>query len=109
VRRNGQPVLWTETALWAGVARLAADRDLRLEITRDPEHPLNPFLRLVTDPPRGVPEGHPGLTPRVLDAIATACLGHCVGHPITDDDGPHSHHWQPILWWCRGCGAFDEG
>jgi hypothetical protein len=22
--------------------------------------------------------------------------------------GPHEHHWQAVLWWCRGCGAFDE-
>jgi hypothetical protein len=42
-----QPVLLTETAAWAEVARLAADRGLRLEITRDPRRPLNPWLRLV--------------------------------------------------------------
>jgi hypothetical protein len=40
-------VLWTETAAWADVARLAAERGLRLEITRDPDHPLNPWLRLI--------------------------------------------------------------
>lgn len=106
--KSDQPVRWTETPLWAEIARLAAERGSQLEITRDLEHPLNPFLRLITGPPGGVPEGHPGLTPRVLDAIATARLSRRVSHPLTDDDGPHSHHWQPILWWCLGCGAFDE-
>jgi hypothetical protein len=105
---RGQSVLWTETALWAEVARPAAERGLQLQIARDPEHPLNPFVQLVTAPPGGVPEGHPGLTPRVLDAIATARSIRCVSRPITDDDGPHFHHWPPILWRCRGCGEFDE-
>lgn len=59
-------------------------------------------------PPGAVPDGHPGLTARVLDAIAAARLSHYRGRPITDEDGPHLHHWQPILWWCRGCGAFEE-
>jgi hypothetical protein len=58
-------------------------------------------------PPGGVPDGHPGLTPRVLHAIAIARLS-WINHPITDDSGPHLHHWQPILWWCRGCGETDE-
>jgi hypothetical protein len=58
-------------------------------------------------PPGDVPEGHPGLTPRVLDAVAKARLYHGIGHEITDADGPHQHHWEPILWWCHGCGACD--
>lgn len=59
-------------------------------------------------PPGSVPEGHPGLTPRVLDAIAWARLHPRNGHVVTDEDGPHLHHWEPVLWWCRGCGAIDE-
>jgi len=59
-------------------------------------------------PPGEVPEDHPGLTPRVRDAVAKARLSHNTSHLITDDDGPHLHHWEPILWACRGCGAFDE-
>ena len=59
-------------------------------------------------PPGDVPEGHPGLTPRVLEALAIARLNHAVDHPITDNDGPHLHHWEAILYVCRGCGAFDE-
>ena len=59
-------------------------------------------------PPGGVPAGHPGLTPRVLDAVAKARLNPHVVHRITDADGPHQHHWQAVLWWCRGCGAFEE-
>jgi hypothetical protein len=106
--RGGPPVLWTETDLWAEVARLAAERGLALRITDDPAHPLNPVLRLVTAPPGGVPKGHPGLTPRVLQAVETAQLQPRASRPITDEDGPHRHHWQAVLWWCRGCGAFDE-
>jgi hypothetical protein len=59
-------------------------------------------------PPGGVPAGHPGLTTRVLEAVAKARLNPPAAHPITDEDGPHLHHYQPILWWCRGCGAIDE-
>lgn len=59
--------------------------------------------------PGDVPEGHPGMTPRVRAAVARATrydyLDH---HELTDADGPHNHHWVPILWVCRGCGAFDE-
>ena len=65
------------------------------------------FLRL-HPPPGDVPQGHPGLTPRVIDAVAKARSHPTVGHLITDDDGPHLHHWEAILWWCRGCGAIDE-
>ncbi len=57
-------------------------------------------------PPGGVPEGHPGLTLRVKRAIAIAEMT-WIHHPITDASGPHLHHWEPILWCCRGCGAFD--
>jgi hypothetical protein len=66
------------------------------------------WLERYPPPPGDVPEGYPGLTPRVLDAVAKARLHHNAGHPITDEDGPHLHHWEPILWCCRGCGAFDE-
>jgi hypothetical protein len=55
-----------------------------------------------------LPEGHPGLTQRVRDAMAKAELDVAESHEITDEDGPHAHHWQAILWWCRGCGAFDR-
>ena len=58
--------------------------------------------------PGDVPVDHPGLTPRVLDAIAAARRRPRRHYPITDADGPHRHHWVPILWVCRGCGAFDE-
>jgi hypothetical protein len=64
--------------------------------------------RLRYRPPGDVPEGHPGLTKRVLAAVARARPYPRAAHPITDDDGPHRHHWEPIPWWCRGCGAFDE-
>jgi hypothetical protein len=57
--------------------------------------------------PGDVPQGHPGLTQRVLDAVAKAKLGWHESREISDEDGPHEHHWQPILWVCRGCGAFD--
>jgi hypothetical protein len=59
-------------------------------------------------PPGDVPPGHPGLTPRVLDAVAKARLNHRAAHQITDADGPHCHHWEAILWWCRGCGAVSD-
>ncbi len=58
--------------------------------------------------PGGVSDGHPGLTPRVVAAIAWARLHHHDGHAVTDDDGPHEHHWQAILYWCRGCGACED-
>jgi hypothetical protein len=58
-------------------------------------------------PPGYVPEGHPGLTPRVVHAVALARLIYRTNPYITDENGPHLHHWQPILWWCRGCGEFD--
>jgi hypothetical protein len=58
-------------------------------------------------PPGAVPEGHPGLTPRVLRAVAIARLIYRANLRITDSDGPHLHHWEPILWACRGCGEFD--
>jgi hypothetical protein len=54
-----------------------------------------------------LPEGHPGLTQRVLDAMERARLDVAEAHEITDEDGPHQHHWEAILWVCRGCGAFD--
>lgn len=57
--------------------------------------------------PGDVPDGHPGLTQRVLDAVARAKLNWQVSHEITDEDGPHLHHWEAILYVCRGCGAFD--
>ena len=57
--------------------------------------------------PGDVPVGHPGLTQRVVDAVARAELTWRTAHPITDADGPHLHHWEPILWVCRGCRAFD--
>jgi hypothetical protein len=66
-----------------------------------------PLLPMKLAPLGAVPEGHPGLTPRVLHAIAISQLS-WISHPITDGSGPHLHHWQPILWRCRGCGAFDE-
>lgn len=43
---SNQPALWTETECWTEVARLANERGLRLEVSRDPNHPANPFLRL---------------------------------------------------------------
>jgi hypothetical protein len=58
--------------------------------------------------PGDVPDDHPGLTPRVLDAIRQARLNPRPEYVLTDDDGPHAHHWQPILWWCRGCGEFEK-
>jgi hypothetical protein len=58
-------------------------------------------------PPGAVPDGHPGLTPRVLHAVALARLIYRAKSQITDADGPHEHHYMPILWWCRGCGEFD--
>jgi hypothetical protein len=48
------------------------------------------------------------LTPRVLDAIARARRTRRATHVVTDDDGPHEHHWQTILYWCRGCGECEE-
>lgn len=60
------------------------------------------------EPPGGVPDGHPGLTSRVVAAIAIARMKPQMLRAITDECGPHQHHWEPILWWCRGCGAFDE-
>jgi hypothetical protein len=60
----------------------------------------------IPDIPGDVPDDHPGLTPRVLDAVARARFN-ATCHAITDEDGPHLHHWEPILWACRGCGAFD--
>lgn len=58
-------------------------------------------------PPGDVPDGHPGLTLRVLEAVARAQLQHD-SHLVTDEDGPHSHHWEAILYRCRGCGAFED-
>jgi hypothetical protein len=58
-------------------------------------------------PPGDVPAGHPGLTPRVLAAIAIARLKPRRTYAITDADGPHRHHWQPFAWWCLGCGAIE--
>ncbi len=58
-------------------------------------------------PPGGVSEDNPGLTREVLAALAIARRTHRVGQAITDKDGPHLHHWEPILWMCRGCGEFD--
>jgi hypothetical protein len=61
--------------------------------------------------PGDVPADHPGLTQRVLDALARARRDWIAGayedHAITDAAGPHQHHWEPILWCCRGCGEFD--
>jgi hypothetical protein len=55
----------------------------------------------------GVHPGDLGLTDRVVAAVTKARRSPRVGHPITDQDGPHEHHWQAILWICRGCGEFD--
>jgi hypothetical protein len=44
------PVVLRETTYWREVAQLAAARGLRLEITVDPIHPLNPWLRLTDEP-----------------------------------------------------------
>jgi hypothetical protein len=61
--------------------------------------------------PGDVPDDHPGLTPRVQLAIHRARLlaewDHHTDADITDASGPHQHHWEPILWWCRGCGQCD--
>jgi hypothetical protein len=57
--------------------------------------------------PGAVPEGHPGLTQRVLEAAERARLARLSDGEITDADGPHAHHWQAILYVCRGCGEFD--
>jgi len=43
----------------------------------------------------------------VIAAVARAALIQYHEHQITDEDGPHMHHWEPILWHCRGCGDFD--
>jgi len=64
--------------------------------------------RYDTAPPGGVPEGHPGRTPRVLEAIEAAQRARRAAHIISDADGPHAHQWQAILWWCRGCGAVED-
>lgn len=48
-----------------------------------------------------------GKASRVRDAIFRAQLHHDTDRLLTDDDGPHAHHWEPILWWCRGCGECD--
>jgi len=76
---------------------------------------MSEFSRADDTPPGGVSEGDPGLTPRVLEAIATArrieeyaWLAGEGEHEITDANGPHQHRWQPILWVCRGCGAVEE-
>jgi hypothetical protein len=58
-----RPVLWTETETWAEVARLAAEKGLRLAITDDPDHPENPWLRLVDEP-----EGPASVTPSSIGA-----------------------------------------
>ncbi len=57
--------------------------------------------------PGDLPDGHPGLTERVLVAMAKAQLNWRAGRTITDASGPHYHHWEAILYVCRGCGAFD--
>jgi hypothetical protein len=57
--------------------------------------------------PGDVLPGHPFLTARVCLAVAKARQNHRA-HQITDADGPHRHHWQAILWVCRGCGEFEE-
>jgi hypothetical protein len=53
-RRCSEPALWTETDTWAEVAWLAAARGLRLDITHDLNHPLNPWVRLI-GPPLSLP------------------------------------------------------
>jgi hypothetical protein len=50
-------------------------------------------MMLSLRPPGDVPAGHPGLTPRVLGAIARARQRARMAHLITDEDGPHEHHW----------------
>ena len=47
------------------------------------------------------------VTQRVLDAVARAELN-WHRQEITDAHGPHLHHWEAILYTCRGCGAFDD-
>jgi hypothetical protein len=67
---------------------------------------------ITLSPPGAVPPGHPGLTDRVVAAVEHAQMqcyfGDGIHHGISDADGPHEHHWQAILYVCRGCGAFDE-
>jgi hypothetical protein len=58
-------------------------------------------------PPGRVPDGHPGLTSRVLEALAVARENPRATRRLTDDDGPHLHHWEPIMWVCRGCWAVE--
>lgn len=59
-------------------------------------------------PPGGMREGHPDVTPEVLAALVVARRTWQPARALTDRDGPHLHHWEPILWVCRGCGEFDE-
>jgi hypothetical protein len=43
---------------------------------------------VIVHPPGDVPDGHPGLTPRVIAAVARAALIQYHEHQITDEDGP---------------------
>jgi len=63
-------------------------------------------MTTAVEPPGGVPEDHPGWTERVKRAVAIARMT-WISHGITDASGPHLHHWEPIVWYCIGCGAID--
>jgi len=65
-------------------------------------------FQMLPDVPGHVPENHPGMTDRVRAAIAAAQLDHNRGHLVTDDDGPHKHHWDAIMWVCRGCWVIES-